>query len=87
MPPNDRTGPLRGPVRDTNWALGAQASLSETATGADIARGPSGDCCVLCGLVGIDLPLDHDCRPSIDVEAYRAQLTNSGRLAERWWSS
>jgi hypothetical protein len=53
----------------------------------EIARGPAGDCCLLCGLIGIDLPLNHDCRPNIDVETHRAQLTNSGRLAERWWSS
>lgn len=53
----------------------------------EIARGPAGDCCILCGLVGIDLPLDHGCQPDIDVDAYRAQLTNPGRLAARWWSS
>jgi hypothetical protein len=39
----------------------------------EIARGPAGDCCILCGKVGIHLPLDHGCRPNIDVEAYRAQ--------------
>jgi hypothetical protein len=44
-PPNDRTGPLRGPAHDTNWALVAEASLTETATAADILpsappRGP-----------------------------------------------
>jgi hypothetical protein len=41
----------------------------------DIARGPAGNCCVLCGKVGIDLPIDHNCRPNIDIEAYRAQVT------------
>jgi hypothetical protein len=53
----------------------------------EIARGPAGDCCILCGLVGVDLPLDHGCQPSIDVEEHRAQLANSGRLVVRWWSS
>ena len=38
-----------------------------------ISRGASGDCCVLCGRVGIDLPDEHGCQPTIDVEAYRAQ--------------
>lgn len=26
-----------------------------------ISRGPAGDCCVVCGRVGIDLPKDHGC--------------------------
>ena len=53
------------------------------ATGADIARGSAGDCCILCGLVGINLPLDHGCKPNIDVEAYRAQLLVEKR--QGWW--
>jgi len=44
---------------------------------ADIARGPAGDCCILCGKVGIDLPPDHGCKPTIDVEASRAQLDHA----------
>jgi hypothetical protein len=67
VPPNDRTGPLQGPVRDTNWVLGAEASLIEIATGADIARGRSGDCCILCGRVAENLPEDHGCK-TIDAE-------------------
>jgi hypothetical protein len=39
----------------------------------EIARGRAGDCCVLCGQVGIDLPLDHGCQPNIDVQAHRAE--------------
>jgi hypothetical protein len=46
----------------------------------DIARGSAGDCCILCGKVAVNLPLDHGCKPNIDVQAYRAQLSNS----ERW---
>jgi hypothetical protein len=51
----------------------------------DIARGPAGDCCILCGKVAGSLPLDHGCKPNIEVQAYRAELanalTNSGRGA------
>jgi hypothetical protein len=43
----------------------------------DIARGPAGDCCILCGKVAENLPLDHGCKPNIDVEAYRAQPSNA----------
>ena len=46
----------------------------------DIARGPAGDCCILCGQVGINLPDDHGCRPNIDVQAYRARR----RLVPNW---
>jgi hypothetical protein len=82
--PNDRTGPVGdGPAADT-LAVGASgvAFILEQPTDNDIARGPAGSCCILCGKVGIDLPLDHRCQPSsIDVAAYRA------RIAERagWW--
>jgi hypothetical protein len=73
MSPNDRTGPVgNGPAPDTKWALGVKPSI---ANASDIARGRAGDCCVLCGKVGIDLPIDHGCRPNIDIEAYRAQVT------------
>ena len=43
----------------------------------EIARGQAGDCCITCGRVGIDLPLDHGCVPNIDVQAYRAQPSNA----------
>jgi hypothetical protein len=82
--PNDRTGPAggTGPAPNT-LAVGASsvAFILEQPTDNDIARGTAGDCCILCGLVGIDLPLNHGCRPNIDVEAHRA------RVAERagWW--
>jgi hypothetical protein len=39
----------------------------------EIARGTAGDCCILCGKVGIHLPIDHGCQPNIDVAAYRAR--------------
>jgi hypothetical protein len=48
--------------------------------GRFIARGSAGDCCILCGKVGIHLPLDHGCRPNIDVQAYR----NRRRLVSDW---
>jgi hypothetical protein len=53
----------------------------------DIARGPSGDCCILCGLVGVDLPLDHGCRPSVDVEAYRVQAKPVTEFLDGRWTS
>jgi hypothetical protein len=46
----------------------------------EIARGASGDCCILCGLVSIDLPPDQGCKSNIDVEAYR----NRRRLVSDW---
>jgi hypothetical protein len=77
MLPNDRTGPVGGgPAPDTFavGALGVEPILEQT---ADIARGPAGDCCILCGKVVVNLPLDHGCKPDIDVEAYRAQPSNA----------
>ena len=53
-------------------------------TPRDIARGSAGDCCILCGKVGIDLPLVHGCRPNIDVDAYRAQPKQVSECAG-WW--
>jgi hypothetical protein len=48
-------------------------AANNSAQTPEIARGTAGDCCIWCGKVGIHLPLDHGCRPNIDVEAYRAQ--------------
>jgi len=30
-----------------------------------ISRGRSGDCCLLCGRIGVDLPVEHGCLPDI----------------------
>jgi hypothetical protein len=72
----NRTGPDggSGPAPDT-VAVGASgvAFILKQPTDNEIARGSAGDCCILCGKVGVLLPLDHSCRPNIDVEAYRAQ--------------
>ena len=54
-------------------------------TPRDIARGSAGDCCILCGKVGIDLPLVHGCRPNIDVDAYRAQPKQAQRVRRTRW--
>jgi hypothetical protein len=53
----------------------------------EIARGPAGDCCVYCGLVRFNLPLDHDCRPNIDVVAYRAQSKRVAEFLDGRWTS
>jgi hypothetical protein len=50
---------------------------------ADIARGPAGDCCILCGKVAENLPPDHGCKPNIDGQAYRPQLANALANSER----
>lgn len=73
--PNDETGPVGGgPAPDTLAVEAAGVAFSlEQPTDNEIACGSAGDCCILCGLVGIDLPLNHGCQPNIDVEAYRAQ--------------
>jgi hypothetical protein len=81
--PNERTGPVGvGPAPDT-LAVGASgvALILEQPSDSELARGSAGDCCILCGKVGIHLPVDHGCQPNIDVEAHRA------RVAERagWW--
>lgn len=34
----------------------------------DISRGPAGDCCIYCGRVAVDLPVDHACRPNLSPE-------------------
>jgi hypothetical protein len=34
----------------------------------EIARGSAGDCCILCGKVGIDLPLEHGCKPNVTAQ-------------------
>jgi hypothetical protein len=41
----------------------------------EISRGTAGDCCVRCGRVGIDLPVEHGCVPNLtpEQEAYRQQ--------------
>jgi hypothetical protein len=89
--PKKRTSPVEGTgpvpnhtVADEAWGV---AFILEQPSDNEIARGTAGDCCILCGKVGVPLPVKHGCHPNIDVQAYRAQLTNSGRLAERWWSS
>jgi hypothetical protein len=56
-------------------------STATLAQAPDIARGPAGDCCILCGKVAENLPLDHGCKLNIDVQAYRAQLLSN---SERW---
>jgi hypothetical protein len=33
-----------------------------------IARGTAGDCCVWCGKVGINLPIEHGCKPNVTAE-------------------
>jgi hypothetical protein len=48
----------------------------------EIARGSAGDCCILCGKVGINLPDDHRCKPNIDVDAYRAQRKRAAEELE-----
>jgi hypothetical protein len=40
----------------------------ETRAPVDIARGSAGDCCVLCGRVGINLPDEHRCTPNLTAE-------------------
>jgi hypothetical protein len=86
-PPNDRTGPdgASGPAPDT-LAVGASgvAFILDQPSENDIARGTAGDCCILCGKVGIDLPLDHGCIPNIDVQAYRARPK---QVTEWRWAS
>jgi hypothetical protein len=47
-------------------------------TYVEIARGPAGDCCLLCGKVGIDLPDEHGCTPTVDP----AEVAN--RPCHRW---
>jgi hypothetical protein len=88
MPPNDRTGPdgASGPAPNT-LAVGASGveRILKQPSDNEIARGPAGDCCILCGKVGIDLPLDHGCRPSIDVEAYRAQPKQATEFLDGRW--
>jgi hypothetical protein len=42
-------------------------------TGPTISRGSSGDCCILCGRVGVDLPDEHGCKPDLS-EAELARL-------------
>jgi hypothetical protein len=73
-----KTNPrLRWPGADEN-ASGDGISFAEIlAQPPDIARGPAGDCCILCGKVAENLPLEHGCKPNIDVQAYRAQLSNA----------
>ena len=63
---------LRWPGADEN-ASGDVVSTAILAQPPDIARGPSGDCCILCGKVAENLPLEHGCKPNIDVQAYRAR--------------
>jgi hypothetical protein len=102
MPPNDRTGPVGvGPAPENTLAVGASGVAfilepsSETAANVrsfrplpdEIARGSAGDCCILCGLVGINLSLDHGCRPNIDVEAYQAQRKRAAEIRDRRWTS
>jgi hypothetical protein len=86
--PNDRTGPAggTGPAPDT-LAVGASgvAVSLEQPSDNEIARGSAGDCCILCGKVGIDLPLDHGCKPNIDVEAYRAQPKRVAEFLDGRW--
>jgi len=83
MPGNDNA-PGAGGVTIKNQMLAGSGLLAPPIlpTPSDISRGSAGDCCLWCGLVGVDLPDDHGCKPDIDVIAYRA------RVAERagWWT-
>ena len=72
QPPRCGQGGYRETPGEGDWF-----SAVTLAQPADIARGPAGDCCILCGKVGIDLPPDHGCKPTIDVEASRAQLDHA----------
>jgi hypothetical protein len=31
-----------------------------------ISRGSAGDCCTLCGRVGVPLPVEHSCTPDVE---------------------
>jgi hypothetical protein len=80
MPGNDNAPLGAGGVNQV-LAAGGLLAPPTLPTPPDIVRGSAGDCCILCGKVGIHLPVDHGCQPNIDVEAHRA------RVAERtgWW--
>jgi hypothetical protein len=89
-PPNEVEGrPPRGPA---NRKLDGDQGFSLILTAAvdipvEIRRGPAGDCCILCGRVGIDLPVEHGCIPNLSAEDL-AQLEADRRRPRRsWWSS
>jgi hypothetical protein len=51
----------------------------------DISRGPAGDCCIYCGRVAVDLPVDHACRPNLSQEDL-AELEADRRRPHRSWA-
>jgi hypothetical protein len=48
------------------------------------ARGTAGDCCVLCGRVGVDLLVEHSCRPNLTAEQ-EAELLAAAAQPRRSW--
>jgi hypothetical protein len=42
-----------------------------------ISRGSAGDCCILCGKVGLPLPVEHGCTPDADPE----ELSNALQIS------
>jgi hypothetical protein len=64
---NPKTNPAVGNGGADENASGDGISIVILSQTHDIARGPSGDCCIYCGLVAENLPQDHGCKP-IDAE-------------------
>jgi hypothetical protein len=51
----------------------------------NIARGAAGDCCVLCGKVGVPLLVEHGCVPNVEPEElFRVMISCSSRFDELW---
>ncbi len=58
------TSAFVSPCRCPGPSAGDLATV--TAPGRDyISRGRSGDCCLLCGRTGVDLPVLHGCLPDL----------------------
>jgi len=84
MPDAAERRPNEGPALNKDHGEEVKTSISaptELATGPApgrvyISRGSVGDCCILCGLVGVDLPDLHGCVPDLS-EADLARLHES----------
>jgi hypothetical protein len=87
-PPDKGDGrPSQPPIDESDTTHGNQNSRSSRVTDqpptlVDISRGTAGDCCVLCGRVGVDLPIEHGCVPNLSAEQL-AQLEADRRRPRR----
>jgi hypothetical protein len=43
--------------------------------GVQISRGSAGDCCLLCGKVRVDFPVEHGCIPNLPADQLAEVLT------------